>query len=91
MISILDRYIGRSLLTGAAVVAGVLISLMTLVVLVDGLRDFGKGTFGLAELVEYVILSQPRRLYEVFPVVALVGSLMGLSWFLVSRPSKLPP
>ncbi len=79
MISILDRYIGRRLLIGAAVVAGVLISLMTLVVLVDGLRDFGKGTFGLAELVEYVILSQPRRLYEVFPVVALVGSLMGLS------------
>lgn len=79
MISILDRYIGRRLLFGAAVVTGVLISLMTLVVLVDALRDYGKGEFGLAELFEYVIFSQPRRLYEVFPVVALVGSLMGLS------------
>lgn len=79
MISILDRYIGRRLLVGAGVVAGVLVSLLTLVVLIDGLRDFGRGEFGLAELVEYVIFSQPRRLYEVFPVVALVGSLMGLS------------
>lgn len=79
MIAILDRYIGRRLLFGAAVVTGVLVSLMTLVVLVDALRDFGKGGFGLAELVEYVLLSQPRRLYEVFPVVALVGSLVGLS------------
>lgn len=79
MMTILDRYIGRRLLFGAAVVTGVLVSLMTLVVLVDALRDFGKGEFGLPELLEYVIFSQPRRLYEVFPVVALVGSLMGLS------------
>ncbi len=79
MISILDRYIGRRMLFGAAVVTGVLVSLLTLVVLVDALRDYGKGEFGLAALLEYVLLSQPRRLYEVFPVVALVGSLLGLS------------
>jgi len=78
-INILDRYIGRRLLTGVAVVLGVMVSLFTLVVLVDALRDYGQGDFGLAALIEYVVLSQPRRLYEAFPVVALVGVLMGLS------------
>jgi lipopolysaccharide export system permease protein len=79
MITILDRYIGRRMLVGVAVVTGVLVSLFTLVVLVDALRDYGQGEFGLAALIEYVLLSQPRRLYEAFPVVALLGALMGLT------------
>lgn len=79
MFTILDRHIGRSILVATAVVLGVLAALFVFVAFVDGLSDFGKGTFGLYELLRYIVLSQPRRLYEVFPVAVLIGTLLGLS------------
>lgn len=79
MIAILDRHIGRSLLLATLLVTGVLLALFVFVSLVDVLPDYGKGAFGLFELVRYVVLSQPRKLYEAFPVAVLVGTLLGLS------------
>lgn len=79
MFTILDRHIGRSMLTGTLLVFGVFAALFAFIVLVDALADYGKGGFGTFELVRYVILSQPRRLYELFPVTVLIGTLLGLS------------
>jgi lipopolysaccharide export system permease protein len=79
MLTILDRYVGRSMLIGVALVLAVFGALFVFIVLVDVLPDYGKGHFGLYELVRYVVLAQPRKLYEVFPVTVLVGTLLGLS------------
>lgn len=79
MIAILDRHIGRSLLLATLLVTGVLLALFVFISLVDVLPDYGKGSFGLVELVHYIVLSQPRKLYEAFPVAVLVGALLGLS------------
>lgn len=79
MLTLLDRYVGRSMLLGTALVFGIFAALFIFIVLVDALGDYGKGTFGLYELIRYVILSQPRKLYEVFPVTVLIGTLFGLS------------
>ncbi len=84
IISLLDRYIGRRLIFGMLLVMGVLLALFIFVVLVDALADYGRGTFGLYELVRYVVLSQPRKIYELFPVAVLVGTLLGLSTLAVS-------
>ena len=43
------------------------------------MADFGKFNFGLPELAHYVIMSQPRQLYELFPIIVLIGAIMGLS------------
>lgn len=79
ILSLLDRHIGRQILAGTLLVLGVLAALFILIVLVDALPDYGRGKFGLYELLRYVVLSQPRKLYEVFPVAVLIGTLMGLS------------
>lgn len=79
MLTLLDRHIGRAMLVGTGLVLGVLAALLMLVVLVDALPDYGKGSFGLYELLRYVVLTQPRKLYEIFPVAVLIGTLLGLS------------
>lgn len=84
MLTILDRHIGRSMLVSTGLVLCVFAALFMFIVLVDALPDFGKGNFGLAEMVRYVVLSQPRKLYEVFPVILLIGTLLGLSTLALS-------
>lgn len=79
MFSILDRHLGRAIALGTLLVLGVFTALFMFLVLVDVLPDYGKGRFGFYELARYVLLSQPRKLYEIFPVVVLIGTLIGLS------------
>jgi lipopolysaccharide export system permease protein len=79
MFTILDRYVGRAMLLGTALVFGVFAALFIFIVLVDVLPDYGKGHFGLYQLARFVVLSQPGKLYEIFPVTVLIGTLLGLS------------
>lgn len=79
ILSRLDRYIGRSVLVGTALVLAVVAVITTLFALIDVLPDYGRGSFDAGALVRYVVLSQARKLYEIFPVVTLIGTLLGLS------------
>jgi lipopolysaccharide export system permease protein len=79
MISLLDRYIATRLLVATALVLAVLLALMMFFVVVDSLGDYGQANFKLYQLVRYTLLSQPRRVYEIFPVATLIGTLLGLS------------
>ena len=76
---ILDRYIGRTILGQALVVMLVLVGLFTFVRFLDELGDIGRGSFTLWEAVKYIALTTPRLVYELFPMVALLGSILGLS------------
>ncbi len=87
MITQLDQYIGRYVLAASLLVLGIFTVLFVFAVLVDALPDYGHSKFGFYELVRYVLLSQPRRLYELFPVVALIGTLLGLS--VLARGSEI--
>lgn len=75
----LDRYIGRSILLSTMVILAVLLALLTFFLMLDGLSDLGKGQFTIWVLIKFVILSLPRKLYDIFPVVCLLGSITGLS------------
>lgn len=77
--SILDRHIGRAIAHHTLLVLAALTALLVFVVFVDVLGDYGRGNFGLYELLRFVVLSQPRKIYELFPVAVLIGTLMGLS------------
>ncbi len=79
ILSLLDRHIGRGIFVSTLLVLGVLLALSLFIVLVRAMPDFGKFSFGLPELLHYVIMSQPRQLYELFPIIVLIGSIMGLS------------
>lgn len=78
--SILDRYLGKALCTGAALVMAVLLALFFTVDVIDQLDDMGTGSYGFWQIIEYVLLIQPRRIYELLPLAALLGGLLGLGW-----------
>ena len=84
MISLVDRYIGRTIFVSTMLVLSVMVALLVFQVVVDALPDVGRGSFGVYALIKYVILSQPRKIYELFPVVCLIGTIMGLSTLALS-------
>jgi lipopolysaccharide export system permease protein len=75
----LDRYIGARILVATLWVYTVLAALFVFFSVVDALGDYGHGRFGLVALIHYVLLSQPRRLYEILPVAAVIGASLGLA------------
>ncbi len=75
---ILDRYIRRHILSGTVLALMVLLTLTSFVTLVDQLDDVGRGHYRIRDAFAYVGLYLPRFAYQIFPVAALLGSLIGL-------------
>ncbi|MCQ4346169.1 LPS export ABC transporter permease LptG [Pseudomonas stutzeri] len=73
----LDRYIGTSVFLAILAVLGVIVGLALLFSFIDELGDLGGG-YGLAEATRYVLLTTPAQLYELLPMAALIGCLIGL-------------
>jgi lipopolysaccharide export system permease protein len=94
--TILDRYIVRNLAAGFALLALILVSLFSLLALVDQLGDVGRGSYGVGDALIHVALTAPRRLVELLPFIALLGSLLALGWlaerneFVAMRASGIP-
>lgn len=76
---ILDLYIGKAILHQTMVVLGVLLGLFIFVGFIDELSDFGQNRYGLWGIVKFLLLSTPRLVYELFPMAALLGTILGLS------------
>lgn len=76
---ILDLYVGRIVVQQTLMVLGVLLCLFVFVTLVEELTELGTGNYGVLDVVEFVVLSVPRMVYELFPMAALLGTMLGLS------------
>lgn len=76
---ILDRYLGAIILQYTMVVMMVLLGLFTFVTFLDQLGSIGKGSYDLLQAISFVILIIPRTIYELFPMAALLGTIIGLS------------
>ncbi|WP_263262618.1 LPS export ABC transporter permease LptG [Pseudomonas sp. RIT-PI-S] len=74
---LLDGYIGRSVFVAILAVLGIILGLATLFALIDELGDLND-TYTLGDAAWYVLLTAPRRLYELLPMSALIGCLIGL-------------
>ncbi|TDJ09859.1 MAG: LptF/LptG family permease, partial [Gammaproteobacteria bacterium] len=75
---IVDRYIARNFLSGAAIVLFILLSLFGLLTLADVLEDVGKGAFTTIDALTVVGYSLPKIMLDLLPVTALLGVLIGL-------------
>ncbi|MDH4869548.1 LPS export ABC transporter permease LptG [Pseudomonas sp. BN515] len=73
----LDRYIGTSVFFGILAVLGIIVSLAALFAFIDELGDVG-GDYDVLAAAWYVFLTLPRRVYDMLPMAALIGSLIGL-------------
>ncbi len=76
--STLDRYIARSFYRGFTLVVLVLVTLFSFAAFVQELNDVGTGDYGVFEAALYVILTIPRRFFDLAPVSGLLGALFSL-------------
>lgn len=73
----LDRYIGSSVFVAILAVLGIILGLATLFAFIDEMSDVSD-TYTLTDVLSYVLLTAPRRLYDMLPMAALIGCLIGL-------------
>ena len=73
----LDRYIGTQVFVAILGVLGVIVGLALLFAFIDELGDV-EDSYTMLDALWYVFLTAPRRLYEMLPMAALIGCLIGL-------------
>lgn len=76
--SLIDRYILRTVTAATLAALLVLLALEFFLSLMMELKSVGKGNYGMLEALRYLLLLQPQFLYELFPMALLVGALLGM-------------
>jgi lipopolysaccharide export system permease protein len=77
-LKIIDRYIGHAVISATLTVMFVLLTIFLFFTFIDELEEIGRGSYGLWQVCLVVILRAPGLAYELFPVAALIGALLGL-------------
>ncbi|GJM10989.1 MAG: LPS export ABC transporter permease LptG [Lysobacteraceae bacterium] len=75
---IVDRHIGMAAIFGILIAWLLLTGLDALYAFISELDDVGDGDYSTGDALTFVLLTLPRRLYELFPTSALLGALMGV-------------
>ncbi len=75
---ILDRHIGFHVVRDSLLTLLTLLVVFSLVDFLEDLSDVGKGSYTTGVAVEYMLLTTPNRIFILFPVAAVIGSLIGL-------------
>lgn len=78
MFKIIDRYLIVTTIKYIGIVFLFVLGMEFFVLLVGELSDIGQGTYHFWQAIFYVLLSLPANVYTLFPMVALLGSLIGL-------------
>ncbi|MEO0972599.1 MAG: LPS export ABC transporter permease LptG [Pseudomonadota bacterium] len=76
--TIIDRYVARSVLAGSLLVLAALVALRAVVGVLRQLENVGTGSYGMLEALTFVVTSLPRHAYEFLPIATLLGALLGL-------------
>ena len=74
----LDRYLYRTVLVYALMALGVLVTLGALFLFISQQSDIGIGNYSAGEAFVYTLLNLPTQAFEVLPIAAMIGALMGL-------------
>ena len=75
----LSRYIGRDVLLATLLIFAALLGLFAFFDLIHELGDVGRGDYTISRALLFVTLNLPSRLYELFPVAALIGTLFAIA------------
>lgn len=74
---LLTFYLARAVLVGIALVCLLLVGIYTLIDFIREARSLS-GAYGFQQMLVYLLQTTPRRLYDIFPFAALIGTLLGL-------------
>ena len=73
----LDRYIGSSVFLAILAVLGIILGLASLFAFIDETGNISD-SYTVMDVLSYVLLTAPRRMYDMLPMAALIGCLIGL-------------
>lgn len=76
---ILQRYIAKTVIFATILIMLVVIGLAFFINLLTELRDIGSGDYGFMQAVLHALLELPNNIAAFFPMLVLLGGLMGLS------------
>ena len=76
---LIRRYIVSEVITATLFVFAALIGLFTLLDMIKELKDYGQGNYRMLQILGYVLLSVPGHIYEVFPIVVLIGGIFAMA------------
>jgi lipopolysaccharide export system permease protein len=85
MTFIIHRYIAKTILTATFFVVAVVTGLAFFIGLLGELKDIGVGDYGFMQAVIHTFLRLPYSIYQFFPMLVLVGGLMGLGMLAANR------
>ena len=75
---IVNRYIQRNILLGTLAALLLLVGLALFFTLVRELDNVGKGAYGIAQVIKYLMLVIPAKIVEFLPLAILLGSMLSL-------------
>jgi lipopolysaccharide export system permease protein len=96
-VKILQRYISRTLFHTILLVILLFIGIDIFILLAGQLHSYGSGAYSIMQAIIYVLLSLPEQIYQLFPMAAFIGVLMGMglldshSEILVMRAAGVSP
>src|SRR6202171_2543614 len=76
--NILDRYLYRTVLVYTAMAMAVLLTLGALFVFISQQGDIGIGSYSAGDAFLFTLLNVPQQAFELLPIGAMIGALMGL-------------
>jgi len=76
--NILDRYIIKTVIYSTLLFLLIILALYGFIALADSFKYIGRGSFEMSDAFYYTLLTQTRRMYQLFPFSVLLGAMMGL-------------
>ena len=87
MFGLLDKYIARTVLFYIFIASFLILGIDSLFALIREFKFLGEGDYNLLSAFFHVLLTTPRRLYNLFPMASLLGAVIGLG--LIAGRSEL--
>ena len=78
--NLIDRYIGQAVIAGVLSVLAILTAIYVLFAFAGESGKIGQADYTTWKAIEYSLYLVPRRLYELFPLSMLLGTMLGLGW-----------
>lgn len=75
--TIIDRYLGKTVIFSISMSLMVMLAIQTFITVVDRMRDI-TDDYGVGSILIYSLLNLPSQAYEIFPIIVLIGTIIGL-------------
>jgi len=86
-LKLFDWYVFKAILEMTLIVLFVFVALSGFVDFIGQINDIGIGDYGVNQAIQYTLLKLPSSIFQLMPIIILIGSLLGLG--LMSKNSEL--